>query len=169
MSLWRRCSNELVHSSDTRVPKRQRKDKQTSLALSRNVSGMAPRLAFQADLGSPKDTTQGREFELAEVDLGTIRRSEKSGGGGIRTHERLATPTVFETAPFNHSGTPPGPSQCRILRASLPCGDLERCPSGLRSATGNRVGGVNPPRGFESHPLRFVMCRDIGDRCRGTS
>ncbi len=31
-----------------------------------------------------------------------------SGGGGIRTHERLATPTVFETAPFNHSGTPPG-------------------------------------------------------------
>jgi hypothetical protein len=33
---------------------------------------------------------------------------KQSGGGGIRTHERLATPTVFETAPFNHSGTPPG-------------------------------------------------------------
>src|SRR5205807_8843408 len=30
----------------------------------------------------------------------------------------------------------------------------ERCPSGLRSATGNRVGGVNLPRGFESLPLR---------------
>ncbi len=36
--------------------------------------------------------------------------SEISGGGGIRTHERLATPTVFETAPFNRSGTPPGNS-----------------------------------------------------------
>ena len=29
----------------------------------------------------------------------------------------------------------------------------ERCPSGLRSALGKRVGGL-PPRGFESHPLR---------------
>ncbi len=46
--------------------------------------------------------------------------------------------------------------------SSLPAAELEpipfvhpeRCPSGLRSATGNRVGGVNPPRGFESHPLR---------------
>ena len=28
---------------------------------------------------------------------------ESNGGGGIRTHERLATPTVFETAPFNRS------------------------------------------------------------------
>src|ERR1700709_116281 len=34
-----------------------------------------------------------------------------NGGGGIRTHERLATPTVFETAPFNRSGTPPGTSK----------------------------------------------------------
>src|SRR4051812_3583887 len=31
-----------------------------------------------------------------------------SGGGEIRTLEPLARPTVFETAPFNHSGTPPG-------------------------------------------------------------
>ena len=29
------------------------------------------------------------------------------GGGGIRTLEGLATLTVFETVPFNHSGTPP--------------------------------------------------------------
>ena len=37
---------------------------------------------------------------------------------------------------------------------SYASGHPERCPSGLRSAIGNRVGGVNPPRGFESHPLR---------------
>ena len=30
-----------------------------------------------------------------------------SGGGGIRTHEALARPTVFKTAPFDRSGTPP--------------------------------------------------------------
>ena len=30
-----------------------------------------------------------------------------SGGGGIRTHGRLAPTPVFETGPFNHSGTPP--------------------------------------------------------------
>jgi ABC1 family protein len=30
-----------------------------------------------------------------------------SGGGGIRTHGALARPTVFKTAPFDRSGTPP--------------------------------------------------------------
>src|SRR5205085_5786821 len=29
------------------------------------------------------------------------------GGGGIRTHGRLAPPAVFKTAPFGRSGTPP--------------------------------------------------------------
>ncbi len=29
------------------------------------------------------------------------------GGGGIRTHGTHKGTTVFETAPFNHSGTPP--------------------------------------------------------------
>jgi hypothetical protein len=29
------------------------------------------------------------------------------GGGGIRTHGTFACTTVFETAPFDHSGTPP--------------------------------------------------------------
>jgi hypothetical protein len=30
------------------------------------------------------------------------------GGGGIRTHETLSGLTVFKTAGFNHSPTPPG-------------------------------------------------------------
>ncbi len=29
------------------------------------------------------------------------------GGGGIRTHGPVARSTVFETAPFDRSGTPP--------------------------------------------------------------
>ena len=29
------------------------------------------------------------------------------GGGGIRTHGTVARTTVFETAPIDHSGTPP--------------------------------------------------------------
>jgi hypothetical protein len=29
------------------------------------------------------------------------------GGGGIRTHETLSGLTVFKTAAFNHSATPP--------------------------------------------------------------
>ena len=32
---------------------------------------------------------------------------ETGGGSGIRTHGTLARTTVFETAPFDHSGTPP--------------------------------------------------------------
>jgi hypothetical protein len=30
-----------------------------------------------------------------------------SGGGEIRTHGTLPGPTVFKTAPFDRSGTPP--------------------------------------------------------------
>ena len=36
------------------------------------------------------------------------------GGGGIRTHETLARSTVFKTAPFDRSGTPPA----RIVTAT---------------------------------------------------
>jgi hypothetical protein len=53
MSLWRRCSNELVPITDTRVPKRLGKDKQTSLALSRNEGGIAPKLALRACFSAP--------------------------------------------------------------------------------------------------------------------
>jgi hypothetical protein len=34
-------------------------------------------------------------------------RSRNGGGGGIRTLDRLAPITVFETAAFDHSATPP--------------------------------------------------------------
>ena len=35
------------------------------------------------------------------------RAKQDGGGGGIRTHGARKGTTVFETAPFNHSGTPP--------------------------------------------------------------
>ena len=34
------------------------------------------------------------------------------GGGGIRTPETLASLTVFKTAAFNHSATPPPHKHC---------------------------------------------------------
>ena len=34
-------------------------------------------------------------------------KHRNGGGGRIRTLEALASLAVFETAPFNHSGTPP--------------------------------------------------------------
>src|SRR6476469_1757087 len=55
MSLWRRCSNERVPLTDTWVPKRLGKDKQTSLALSRNESGMAWIRLVQAKLAQPAE------------------------------------------------------------------------------------------------------------------
>ena len=36
-----------------------------------------------------------------------VRNRDDGGEGGIRTHGRLAPSTVFETAPFDHSGTSP--------------------------------------------------------------
>ncbi len=38
---------------------------------------------------------------------GEYLNEKVGGGGGIRTHGTLARTTVFETAPFDHSGTPP--------------------------------------------------------------
>ena len=43
-----------------------------------------------------------------------------SGGGGIRTHgTRVTGTTVFETARFNHSRTPPDAAHDRVAAASL--------------------------------------------------
>ena len=67
------------------------------------------------------------------------------GEGGIRTHGPLARTTVFETAPFDHSGTSPlrlgfgpihGPSRCRRL-------------SGVRRGRGRTAVGMAEREGFE--------------------
>ena len=41
-------------------------------------------------------------------------QGKQGGGGGIRTHETLSRLTVFKTAPFGRSGTPPFPLSKRI-------------------------------------------------------
>ena len=33
---------------------------------------------------------------------------------------------------------------------------MDGCPSGRRSTIGNRVGGVDPSRGFKSHSIRHI-------------
>ena len=38
-----------------------------------------------------------------------LLETRENGGTGIRTQEALARPTVFKTAPFDRSGTPPVP------------------------------------------------------------
>lgn len=53
---------------------------------------------FRSSTNKPQPVFQGSGFA----------RRQDGGGGGIRTLGRGVAPTtVFETAPFNHSGTPP--------------------------------------------------------------
>src|SRR6187431_7182 len=55
----------------------------------------------------------GRETALFRV---FKQGFDTGGGGGIRTHGPLARTTVFETAPFDLSGTPPGRIYSRFPR-----------------------------------------------------
>ena len=85
---------------------------------------------------------------------GAARRAEarRSCCRCRREHCRSPRPLSERFGPLRpRSVTPVGAVKAIRLEPST-----ERCPSGLRSAIGNRVGGVNPPRGFESHPLRSV-------------
>ena len=44
---------------------------------------------------------------LLEKDERKVLFKRSGGGGGIRTLDTVTRITVFETVPFNHSGTPP--------------------------------------------------------------
>ena len=46
--------------------------------------------------------------------------AQGGGGGGIRTHGTRKGTTVFETAPFDHSGTPPSGRRRRYPKAPNP-------------------------------------------------
>ena len=64
----------------------------------------------------------------------------RSGGGGIRTHGRLAPTTVFKTVPIGHSGTPPEVVAGTRLLAHLVddlLGDVDRHVNG--HGNGDRV------------------------------
>ena len=49
------------------------------------------------------------DLELNDISktIQDIRFLELNGEDGIRTHDRIASIPVFETGPFNHSGTSP--------------------------------------------------------------
>ena len=49
------------------------------------------------------------KVEIAQLELSDLF----SGEGGIRTHGGPKPTTVFETVPFNHSGTFPGSITCQ--------------------------------------------------------
>ncbi len=91
---------------------------------------------------SPSASTRGGSFGPPLVD---------GGGGGIRTHGARKRTTVFETAPFDHSGTPPrGPSlqHWAIYRVAVEAHSRAR-----RLAQGrHRRNRVAPPDGRAPNP-----------------
>ena len=56
------------------------------------------------ELGREHSGGKGERSSQEEM---TVFRKNHGGEGGIRTHGPLARSTVFETAPFDHSGTSP--------------------------------------------------------------
>ena len=55
---------------------------------------------------APKWDISTNMWKNAKLAIGA-ELMENGGEGGIRTHGTLAGSTVFETAPFDHSGTSP--------------------------------------------------------------
>ena len=66
----------------------------------------------------------------------------KYGGGGIRTHGRVAPSAVFKTAPFDRSGTPPDLLSKRISRLLGPLPSAEHAESGVRHSVSVDAVGV---------------------------
>ena len=54
---------------------------------------------------------------MVPIGFGDHKRSFFGGGEGIRTPDALSRIAIFETAPFNHSGTPPVLFQHNAKRA----------------------------------------------------
>src|SRR5438067_8678160 len=69
------------------------------------------------------------------------RHSASSGGGGIRTLGTLARTPVFETGPFNRSGTPP-----RARTRGTAEGTYPACPGDCRRSYGLGARFVAPWR-----------------------
>ena len=92
-----------------------------------------------------REPTRLRDRENTSGGLGN-----QDGGAGIRTQETLARPTVFKTAPFDRSGTPPG-RECSPPRLSIrqPC---------LR--------GQSPAARSTNGPVRFSASRGRAHRTR---
>ncbi len=80
-------------------------------AAERGFRGRSARTRYSGLPANPFETTR---FFGAASGGETFCCAKTGGGGGIRTHGTLARTTVFETAPFDRSGTPPrlAPDPC---------------------------------------------------------
>ena len=80
-------------------------------------------------------------------------RSERNdgGGGGIRTHGTRKGTTVFETAPFDHSGTPPLGSDGRAFNM----GHVAAKQAAMMD-NGTRQGRFRPATELSRRPRRGV-------------
>src|SRR5262249_43900123 len=96
-------------------------------------------------------------------------RNPESGGGGIRTHGRLAPTTVFKTVPIDHSGTPPSDATPGRESRSLasPGTDLVEDLVGDEDRHVNRDGqgdrGAGP--GVDLDKLALVPDPELGEIC----
>src|SRR4051812_29465240 len=107
----------------------------------------------------PREAPHGRESEIGNGAL----LGRRNGEGGIRTHGTVARTPVFETGPFDHSGTSPAGELYEVrrrkdCRRSGPTGSLDvqkRSVGGGRNSA-NAVG--LPPSvcnaGWASRPPR---------------
>jgi hypothetical protein len=84
----------------------------------------------------------------------TTASRRRHGGGGIRTHEALARPTVFKTAPFDRSGTPPAD----IVTASLP----RRRSTAEEAWSPSSAASTAPLRSARRAPARLARLRGLG-------
>ena len=74
--------------------------------LDRVTQGSLLQMHPPGDNGWNVDLEWGYRSAFLKGSLRTLPRL-RGGGGGIRTHETLAGLTVFKTAGFNRSPTPP--------------------------------------------------------------
>ena len=94
-------------------------------------------------------TSPGARKPLNFIDTFDWRTNVGGGEGGIRTHGRLSPSTVFETAPFDHSGTSP-----------MSGGILRGFRGGKSQILG--IGGTSPPRTTQVHEQ---MLPGVRPRC----
>ena len=94
-----------------------------------------------------------------------LRCAQASSGRSGTRHRAPTTPSAPPADPCRRAYLRlSGGATGTVIRASggedlvnSPCVIRRGVRVGRRSATGNRVGGVKPSRGFESHPLRFYV------------
>ncbi len=90
-----------------RRPKRPSCRKGSRAAVSRLPFSQPSRADGAAAKPQPCAGATSISSGVRRLSVSPTKSLKSGGGGGIRTHGTLTRTTVFETAPFDHSGTPP--------------------------------------------------------------